>query len=43
MRQIVLDTETTGLSAETGDRIIEMGDGRVIGVSPAAGFRESHS
>jgi len=26
-----------------GDRIIEMGDGRVIGVSPAAGFRESHS
>jgi DNA polymerase-3 subunit epsilon len=25
MRQIVLDTETTGLSAETGDRIIEVG------------------
>lgn len=25
MRQIVLDTETTGLSAETGDRIIELG------------------
>ena len=25
MRQIVLDTETTGLSAETGDRIIEIG------------------
>lgn len=24
-RQIVLDTETTGLSAETGDRIIELG------------------
>ena len=24
MRQIVLDTETTGLSAETGDRIIEL-------------------
>ena len=25
MRQIVLDTETTGLSAEGGDRIIEVG------------------
>ena len=25
MRQIVLDTETTGLSAEGGDRIIELG------------------
>ena len=25
MRQIVLDTETTGLAAETGDRIIELG------------------
>ena len=25
MRQIVLDTETTGLSAATGDRIIELG------------------
>ena len=25
MRQIFLDTETTGLSAETGDRIIEIG------------------
>ncbi len=25
MRQIVLDTETTGLSAEGGDRIIEQG------------------
>lgn len=25
MRQIVLDTETTGLSAETGDRILEIG------------------
>ena len=25
MRQIVLDTETTGLSAENGDRIIELG------------------
>ena len=25
MRQIVLDTETTGLSAATGDRILEVG------------------
>ena len=25
MRQLVLDTETTGLSAENGDRIIEIG------------------
>jgi len=25
MRQIVLDTETTGLSADSGDRIIEIG------------------
>ena len=25
MRQIILDTETTGLSAENGDRIIEIG------------------
>ena len=25
MRQIFLDTETTGLSAEMGDRIIELG------------------
>ena len=24
-RQIVLDTETTGLSAENGDRVIELG------------------
>ena len=25
MRQIILDTETTGLSADNGDRIIEIG------------------
>ncbi|HKT92930.1 MAG TPA: exonuclease domain-containing protein, partial [Paraburkholderia sp.] len=25
MRQIILDTETTGLNARTGDRIIEIG------------------
>ena len=43
MRQIVLDTETTGLSAENGDRIIEIGcvelvarklTGRLLGVAP---------
>ena len=31
MRQIVLDTETTGLSAETGDRIIELGCVELVG------------
>ncbi len=31
MRQIVLDTETTGLSAETGDRIIEIGCVELLG------------
>ena len=31
MRQIVLDTETTGLSAENGDRIIEIGCVELIG------------
>ena len=30
MRQIVLDTETTGLSAEAGDRIIEIGCVEVV-------------
>ena len=31
MRQIVLDTETTGLSAEGGDRIIEIGCVELVG------------
>ncbi|MCM2251701.1 MAG: DNA polymerase III subunit epsilon [Ramlibacter sp.] len=31
MRQIVLDTETTGLSAEDGDRIIEIGCVELLG------------
>ncbi|MFT3777235.1 MAG: DNA polymerase III subunit epsilon [Ottowia sp.] len=31
MRQIVLDTETTGLSAESGDRIIELGCVELVG------------
>ena len=31
MRQIVLDTETTGLSAESGDRIIEIGCVELVG------------
>ena len=31
MRQIVLDTETTGLSAESGDRIIEIGCIELVG------------
>ena len=30
-RQIVLDTETTGLSAEGGDRIIEIGCVELVG------------
>ena len=30
-RQIVLDTETTGLSAEAGDRIIEIGCVELVG------------
>lgn len=30
MRQIVLDTETTGLSAQTGDRILEIGCVEII-------------
>ena len=25
MRQIILDTETTGLNAEAGDRVVEIG------------------
>ena len=32
MRQIVLDTETTGLSAENGDRIIEIGCVELVAV-----------
>ncbi len=31
MRQIILDTETTGLSAENGDRIIEVGCVELVG------------
>jgi DNA polymerase-3 subunit epsilon len=31
MRQIVLDTETTGLSAENGDRVIEIGCVELVG------------
>jgi DNA polymerase-3 subunit epsilon len=31
MRQIVLDTETTGLSADSGDRIIEIGCVELVG------------
>ena len=31
MRQIILDTETTGLSAENGDRIIEIGCVELLG------------
>ena len=31
MRQIVLDTETTGLSAENGDRVIELGCVELVG------------
>ncbi|MDD5326079.1 MAG: DNA polymerase III subunit epsilon [Polaromonas sp.] len=31
MRQIVLDTETTGLSAENGDRIVEIGCVELVG------------
>ena len=31
LRQIILDTETTGLSAETGDRIIEIGCVELVG------------
>ena len=31
MRQIVLDTETTGLSAENGDRIVEIGCVELLG------------
>ena len=33
MRQIVLDTETTGLDAKNGDRIIEIGCVEILGRS----------
>ena len=31
MRQIFLDTETTGLNAEGGDRIVEIGCVEMVG------------
>ena len=34
MREIVLDTETTGLDPETGDRIVEIGAVELIGHMP---------
>ena len=30
MREIVLDTETTGLDCSNGDRIVEILDGKII-------------
>ena len=34
-RQIVLDTETTGLSAENGDRVIELGCVELLNRKPS--------
>jgi DNA polymerase-3 subunit epsilon len=39
MRQIVLDTETTGLSAEAGDRIIEIGCVELVSRKPTGNNR----
>ena len=34
MREIVLDTETTGLDPNTGDRIVEIGAVELVGHMP---------
>ena len=39
MREIVLDTETTGLDPRTGDRIVEIGCIELVGLVPKAQFQ----
>ena len=34
MREIVLDTETTGIDPETGDRLVEIGGVELVGHVP---------
>ena len=34
MRQIVIDTETTGLSARNGDRVVEIGAIEIVNHLP---------
>src|SRR5690349_5903454 len=40
-RQVVLDTETTGLSAKTGDRVVEIGCVEIV--SRRIGERQFHA
>ena len=38
MREVIIDTETTGLSYKTGDRVIEVGCVELINHMPTKNF-----